>query len=239
METSFPLGVEVRCKPRSHFHDPDNALSFSRFSLLHRRRTKRRRRPDNGDWIFSSFPVAIFFNLQLRLNFDLPTIEFATSWGSIPCDLAMRWLPSISFSSSGGTSSSSSRSSPVRGGDAGERRSAEDNVRGGGWRFGSRVKITRQRKSRHLSDRNAPGMANLRSSSGYDKLPARSSSTSGIPQPLPLPEFLPGARWKERGATGSSASGDFDRPLPSPKAGPSRGIDDRERDRAENAPIRR
>lgn len=150
----------------------------------------------------------------------------------------MRWLPSISFSSSGGTSSSSSRSSPVRGGDAGERRSAEDNVRGGGWRFGSRVKITRQRKSRHLSDRNAPGMANLRSSSGYDKLPARSSSTSGIPQPLPLPEFLPGARWKERGATRSSASGDFDRPLPSPKAGPSRGIDDRERDRAENAPIR-
>ncbi|PON34586.1 Serine/threonine protein kinase [Parasponia andersonii] len=149
----------------------------------------------------------------------------------------MRWLPNISFSSS----------SPSRTTDTAGKRPSSDAVDGHsqirhGWRFGSRIKLTRQRKLRHLSDREVSGLPKwsdsqwgLRQrSSGYNRLPARSSSASAIPQPLPLPDISPVIRRKE-GFAGSS-SRDSDCPLPSPKAcwPTSKGVEDRDKDRADH-----
>ena len=160
----------------------------------------------------------------------------------------MRWLPNISFSSSSAGSSSSFRSSPSRrgpepdNGSTGKRSSVVEDENIGASRarrFGSRIRLTRQRKLRHLSDRELSGLPKwsdsqwgLRQcSSSYDRLPARSSSTSAIPQPLPLPETSPVARRRE-GFVGSS----FDCPLPSPKdSGPTKGVEvDRDKDRVDH-----
>ncbi|KAL5557087.1 hypothetical protein UlMin_039323 [Ulmus minor] len=158
----------------------------------------------------------------------------------------MRWLPSISFSSSSFRSSSRGRTG---GGDSSERKSVEENLRDGR-QFGSRIRLTRQRKLRHLRDQDVAGIFKLSDSnlvdspwrlrhcsSGYDQLPARSSSasapSSANPQPLPLPESSPVHRRK--GEVAGSSSGDGNRPLPSPKARSSRGLEDRDRDRADGA----
>ncbi|XP_015890051.2 mitogen-activated protein kinase kinase kinase 5 isoform X2 [Ziziphus jujuba] len=162
----------------------------------------------------------------------------------------MRWLPSISFlsSSSSSTASPSSssafRSTSCGTGSSDSRQkkpatsSPNGNLRGGS--FCSRRKLTRQRKLRHFAGDNVSGIARWSDSHSLDSpeglrrwstsceyLPNASSSTSSaVPQPLPLPEFSSVFRRKDN-------SGDGDCRLPSPKSAPGRGVEDRDRDRAE------
>ncbi|XP_062102092.1 mitogen-activated protein kinase kinase kinase 5 isoform X2 [Humulus lupulus] len=162
----------------------------------------------------------------------------------------MRWLPNISFSSSS-SSSSSLRASPTQPGpgpgpaDSAHKTSAEgDRHVRGVWRFGSKMKISRQRKLRPLSDRGVvsgqPKWSDSqwglhKCASGHDRLPARTASASALPQPLPLPEISPVCRRKEGLVVGSSSYRDFDCPLPSPKLnGNTKGVEDRDKDRADH-----
>lgn len=151
----------------------------------------------------------------------------------------MRWLPNISFSSSQSSSSSASFKSPGRESPPG-RKSTE--VPAGAWRFGRIGRLTRHRKLRYLTNRDTPGSAPeerfaqlVRSPSHAEFSTARSSAApSAKPQPLPLPEF--GIFRRKEGPS----SDDVDFPLPSPKTGPSRAVEERDRDRASsNSPIRR
>lgn len=157
----------------------------------------------------------------------------------------MRWLSNISFLSSSSTSSlrSSSSSSSCGGGGGGgvaspesqqqqqqQNKSTNGNLRRGGGSFGTRRKLTRPGKLRHLTDQTVAGISShlleasdglKRWSSSDDQLQSASSSAcSAIPQPLPLPELC---RRREN-------SSDVDCRLPSPKTGPARGLEDRDRD---------
>ncbi|KAF4380759.1 hypothetical protein F8388_017113 [Cannabis sativa] len=152
----------------------------------------------------------------------------------------MRWLPTISFSSS--SSSSSLRASPTRPGsvDSGNKTSSSATGDRRVWRFGSRIKSSRHRKFRPLSDRDVVSGSGQskwsdsqwglhKSASSHDRIPTRSSSASALPQPLPLPEISPVCRRKEGSlVAGSNPSRDSDCPLPSPKLnGYTKGVEDR------------
>lgn len=150
----------------------------------------------------------------------------------------MRWLPNISFSSSQSAPSSASFKSPGQESPPGRKSS---DVAPGAWRFGRIGRLTRHRKLRYMSNRDTPdGAAEerlaqlVRSPSHAEFSTARSiAAPSAKPQPLPLPEY--GIFRRKEGP--SSDYVDF--PLPSPKTGPSRGVEERDRDRASsNSPIR-
>ncbi|XP_035539570.1 mitogen-activated protein kinase kinase kinase 5-like isoform X2 [Juglans regia] len=153
----------------------------------------------------------------------------------------MRWLPSISFSSSSSSRSSSS-SLKSRGGESPSGRIVDVST---GWSFGPVRKLTRQRKLRHLNDQHdisgppEPLAQHVLSpSNDADFSTPRFSSTaasasSAKPQPLPLPELGIFGR-KDRL---SSSYVDFQ--LPSPTTGPSRGVEERDRGGAfSNSPIK-
>ncbi|XP_041001115.1 mitogen-activated protein kinase kinase kinase 5-like isoform X2 [Juglans microcarpa x Juglans regia] len=154
----------------------------------------------------------------------------------------MRWLPSISFSSSSSGSRSSSSSLKSRGGESPSGRIVDVST---GWSFGPVRKLTRQRKLRHLNDQHdisgppEPLAQHVLSpSNDADFSTPRFSSTaasasSAKPQPLPLPELGIFGR-KDRL---SSSYVDFQ--LPSPTTGPSRVVEERDRGGASsNSPIK-
>lgn len=152
----------------------------------------------------------------------------------------MRWLPNISFSSSQSSSSSATFKSPGQESPPG-RKSTEVSA-GGPWRFGRIGRLTRHRKVRYLNNRDTPGGAPeerfaqlVLSPSHAEFSTARSvAALSAKPQPLPLPEFAIFRR-KE-----GPSSDDVDFPLPSPKTGPGRGVEERDKDRASStSPVRR
>ncbi|KAG2724520.1 hypothetical protein I3843_01G020400 [Carya illinoinensis] len=132
----------------------------------------------------------------------------------------MRWLPNISFSSSSGSQSSSSSFKSSVGESRNARKSSDV---ASGWRFGSIRKLTRQRKLRHFGDPDMPSAPEplsqlVRSPSNsadystarFSSASASASASSAKPQPLPLPSYV-------------------DYPLPSPKTGPSRGVEEQDR----------
>ncbi|KAJ6733065.1 MITOGEN-ACTIVATED PROTEIN KINASE KINASE KINASE 5 [Salix koriyanagi] len=152
----------------------------------------------------------------------------------------MRWIHNFSSSSSTSTSSSSSTSSSlsihktstssmttdetfssVR--RAHGSRFSRNNPRslriGGGYDFGDRPKISRQKNSRHLIDEDLPGHQKQVAPPDHRVDPgafSRSTSASvAVPLPLPLP--VP--------------SGDGDSRLPSPKERIREGFRERDRDR--------
>ncbi|KAG2719861.1 hypothetical protein I3760_02G011000 [Carya illinoinensis] len=135
----------------------------------------------------------------------------------------MRWLPSISFSSSSGSQSSSS-SLKSRGGESPSGRIDDVST---GWSFRPVRKLTRQRKLRHMNERNISGPPESPSNDADFSTPRFSSTSasasSAKPQPLPLPELGIFGR-KDRL---SSSNVDFQ--LPSPTTGPSRGVEERDR----------
>lgn len=153
----------------------------------------------------------------------------------------MRWLPSISFSSSSSSRSSSS-SLKSRGSESPSGRIVDVST---GWSFGPVRKLTRQRKLRHLNKHDISGPPEplaqhvLSPSNDADFSTPRFSSTaatasSAKPQPLPLPEL--GIFGRKDGL--SSSYVDFQ--LPSPTTGPSRGVEERDRGGAfSNSPIKR
>ncbi|XP_062155565.1 mitogen-activated protein kinase kinase kinase 5 isoform X2 [Alnus glutinosa] len=153
----------------------------------------------------------------------------------------MRWLPNISFTSSQSASSSASLKSP--GGESPPGRKSTE-VPAGAWRLGRIGRFTRHRKLRYFTNRDTPGCAPeerfvqlVRSPSHAEFSTAAtgrsSTAPSAKPQPLPLPEF--GIFRRKEGPS----SDDVDFPLPSPKTGPNRAVEERDKDRASsNSPIR-
>jgi hypothetical protein len=157
-------------------------------------------------------------------------------------DATMRWLPNISFTSSQSASSSASFKSP--GGESPPGRKSTE-VPAGAWRLGRIGRFTRHRKLRNFTNRDTPGcapeerFAQLVLSPSHAEFSTAATgrsptAPSAKPQPLPLPEF--GIFRRKEGPS----SDDVDFPLPSPKTGPNRAVEERDKDRASSSsPIRR